>query len=103
MFSRIARFVIAHPRKVCAAWVLVAVGLALVVPDWRAQVQDDDVRFLPAGYPSVRGYLLLEKAFPKDVFASRAIFAIDRPDSPLTSDDFALVDRMTAALKALMH
>src|SRR5262249_52302962 len=74
-----------------------------VVPDWRAQGEGDDGRFLPAGYPSGRGYLLLEKTFSKDVFASRAVFSIDRPASPLTSHDFSLVDRITPALKALMR
>src|SRR5205823_6001302 len=74
----------------------------LVAPDWRTQAQDDDILFLPPRYPSVRGYLLLEKAFPQDVFASRTVFAVERPDGPLTQDDFALVDRMAATLTALM-
>ena len=47
MFSLLARLTVAHPWKVCAAWVLAAVGLTIAAPDWRSQAQDDDIRFLP--------------------------------------------------------
>ena len=102
MFSFLGRLAVNHPWKICAGWVVAAIGLTLVAPNWRDQAQDDDIRFLPPTYPSVRGYQLLEKAFPQDIFASRAVFAIERPDGPLTADDFTLVDRMAAALTALM-
>jgi RND superfamily putative drug exporter len=101
MYDLLGRWAVNHPWKVCAAWIAVAVALTASAPDWRSQSQDDDIRFLPAACPSVRGFQVLEQAFPQDVFASRAVVAVERPDGPLTSDDFALVDRMAAALDEL--
>src|SRR6185369_3734199 len=68
---------------------------------WDKRSQDDDIRFLPARCPSVRGYQLLEKAFPQDVFASRVIFAVERGDDKLTEADLALVDLLVAELNRL--
>ena len=45
---------------------------------WNSKAQDDDIRFLPERCPSVRGYQLLSKAFPQDVFASKVVVAIER-------------------------
>src|SRR5947208_16886347 len=101
MFKAIGRFAANRPGCVCAAWLLLAVGVALVAPDWDNNAQDDDIRFLPARCPSVRGYHLLEQAFPQDVFASRVLFAVERPDGPLTGADLALVDDLAADLEKL--
>src|SRR5207245_7030371 len=59
--------------------------------------------FLPERCPSVRGYQLLSRAFPNEVFASRLIFAVERPDAVLGSADFALVDACVHALEGLRH
>src|SRR5262245_11759838 len=101
MFRSLGTFCITHPWKVCAAWIALAVGLTLVAPNWRNQSQDDDIRFLPDSYPVVRGFKLLEQAFPQDVFACRVLFAIERPDGELGAEDFQLVDRLAAELAAL--
>jgi putative drug exporter of the RND superfamily len=101
MFDRLGRLAVRHPGKICVAWLALAVVLTAVAPNWRTQAQDDDVRFLPASSASVRGLNLLERAFPKDVFASRAVFAVERPDAPLTPADLGLVDRLVAALEQL--
>src|SRR5262245_43191789 len=101
MFQLLGRLAVNHPRRLCAGWLALAVGLTLVAPDWRNQSQDDDIRFLPASYPSVRGFHLLEKAFPQDVFASRALFALERDGTPLTGADFALVDRLSSEIQKL--
>ncbi len=101
MYDLLGRLAVNHPWKVCAAWVALAVGLTLAAPSWRRQSQDDDIRFLPAHCPCVRGFQLLEQSFPQDVFASRAIVTVERPDRPLAADDFALVDRLAAALDDL--
>src|SRR5262249_27111988 len=50
---------------------------------------------------SVRGYHLLEEAFPNEVFASKAIFAIERTEAPLTSADFVLVDKLIDEIEEL--
>jgi RND superfamily putative drug exporter len=90
-----------RPRLVCAAWVLLGLGVALLAPHADNKVQDDDIGFLPARCDSVRGYNLLKQAFPQDVFASRAIFALERPDRPLSSDDLTLIDDIVADLNRL--
>src|SRR5207253_383983 len=63
--------------------------------------QDDDINFLPARCASVKGYRLLEQAFPQDVYASRVVFAFERQDAPLTTADYALVDGVVLELLKL--
>jgi RND superfamily putative drug exporter len=101
MFKRLGRLTTTRPWLICAGWILVAAVLSVVAPAWDSTTQDDDLRFLPARCPSVRGYSLLGKAFPQDVFASRLILAMEREAAPLTSADFSLVDRLVDDLKAL--
>jgi putative drug exporter of the RND superfamily len=103
MFDFLGRIAAANPWKVLICWTAVAIALTAAAPDWQGQAQDDDIRFLPADSPSVRGHELLEQAFPKDVCASRAIVAIEREDESLTSADFALVDRLSAKLRQLQE
>lgn len=100
MFEYLGGFVARRPWLVCAVWLIVGVGLACLAPSWDKRTQDDDVRFLPARCPSVRGYQLLEKAFPQDVFASRVIFAVERGGA-LTENDLALIDALIAELNQL--
>src|SRR4051794_14506465 len=94
MIQRLARFTSAHPWLICAAWLLLGGALALLAPSWDNRATDDDIRFLPERTASRRGYQLLEQAFPQDVFASRLVFAVERPDKPLTEADFALVGQL---------
>src|SRR5262245_60033294 len=69
MFKFLGHFTTAHPRAICLTWLVVGVALTLVAPRWDSRAIDDDIHFLPDRCPSVRGYRLLEQAFPKDVFA----------------------------------
>src|SRR5438552_8551558 len=101
MFDLLGRLATSHPWKVCAAWLVLAVGLTAIAPRLQCKTQDDDIRFLPPTTPSVRAFRLLEQAFPQDVFASRAIFTLERPDGPLTNEDLALVDDIVACLEGL--
>jgi RND superfamily putative drug exporter len=101
MFKHLGRFAAAHPWVICAAWVVAGACVTLVAPRWDSKAQDDDIRFLPERCDSVRGYRLLEEAFPQDVFASRVIFAVERPDGALTENDLAAVDDVVAGLNAL--
>jgi RND superfamily putative drug exporter len=101
MFKWLGRFTAAHPRKICAAWLVAGLLLSCLAPSWSAQTQDDDIHFLPARCDSVRGYELLKQAFPQEVFASRAIFVVERDDEKLTASDLELVDRMADDLNAL--
>jgi RND superfamily putative drug exporter len=101
MLQRLSRLTTAHAWEICAAWIIAGVALTCYAPNWDSKAQDDDIRFLPDRCASVRGYLLLQKAFPKDIFASRAIFAVERPDGPLTAGDYALVDQLAGDLERL--
>jgi len=101
MFDLLGRLATNHPWKICAGWLLLAVGLTWVAPPWQCKAQDDDIRFLPPDTPSVRAFRLLEQAFPQDVFASRAIFTFERTDEPLTNEDLALVDDIATCLEGL--
>jgi RND superfamily putative drug exporter len=86
---------------ICAAWLLAGGAITALAPAWDSKAQDDDIRFLPDRCPSVRGYHLLERAFPKDISQSRAIFAVERQDGPLTDADFQLVDNFVGDLNQL--
>lgn len=101
MFRFLGRLTVGHAGLICAVWAGLAVALTIVAPSWRAKSQDDDVRFLPADTPSVRAHTLLEAAFPQDVCASRAMFVVERANTPLSSDDLALVDHLTKTLQTL--
>src|SRR4029450_9696008 len=101
MFMHLGRFAASRPRTVCAAWIGLGCLLALVAPSWNGSTQDDDIRFLPERCPSVRGYQLMEKAFPDDVFASRLVLAVERTDRQLTAKDFDLVAQIVEDLEKL--
>jgi RND superfamily putative drug exporter len=101
MFKLIGRIAARHPWGVCAAWLVGGLLLARVAPAWDTKAQDDDIHFLPARCDGVRGYRLLAEAFPQDVFASRLIFAFERPNRPLGEADFELADRCVADLEDL--
>jgi RND superfamily putative drug exporter len=101
MFKFLGRITATHPYTICASWMVAGVLLSLLAPNWDARTVDDDVRFLPDRCPSVRGYKLIQQAFPQDVFASRAIFAFERQDRPLSASDLALVDQCVSDLNKL--
>src|SRR3989442_1517212 len=101
MFDPPGPWAATHPLKICTASLLFANCPTAIAPTWRNKTQDDDIRFLPAGTPSVRAFHLLEHAFPQDVFACRAVFALERRDGPLSDDDLALVDDIVVSLEGL--
>lgn len=101
MFFRLGHFSAYRSWLVCAGWLVLGIALSCVAPAWNTQTQDDDVRFVPERFTSVRAYHLLEKSFPQDVFASRAVFAVERDQSALTEDDFKLVEMLVADLEQL--
>ncbi|MSU80537.1 MAG: MMPL family transporter [Gemmataceae bacterium] len=101
MFYRLGRFAAKYSWLICIAWIALGAGLSAIAPRWDTQTQDDDVRFVPERFTSVRAYHLLKQAFPKDVFACRAIFAIERDSETLSQQDFLLVDALVADLDKL--
>jgi RND superfamily putative drug exporter len=101
MFTYLGRVTATHPWRICLAWLIFAGIVGVAAPKWDERAADDDIRFLPARCDSVKGHLLLEEAFPQDVFASRLIVAVERTEAPLTAADYALVDGIAADLQRL--
>jgi RND superfamily putative drug exporter len=101
MFKSLGRLAAQRPWAVCAVWLGLAVLVARLAPPADNRMQDDDIRFLPDRCASVRGYRLLQRAFPQEVFASRVLFALERTDGKLSGDDLTLVDALAADLDQL--
>lgn len=101
MFYRLGHFAAYRSWMVCAAWLIIGVVLSVIAPAWDTQTQDDDVRFVPDRFTSVRAYQLLQKAFPDDVFASRVVFALERDESALTQEDFQLAEAIVKDIEQL--
>lgn len=101
MYRKLGRFTARYPKSICALWLLAGLCLTVVAPQWDTQAQDDDIRFVPERFTSVRAYQLLEKAFPKDVVASNLVFTVERADEALTDADFVLVDQLVSDLEQL--
>jgi putative drug exporter of the RND superfamily len=101
MFYRLGHFAAHKSWIICVTWLVIGAALTVVAPAWDTQTQDDDVRFVPERFTSVRAYQLLEKAFPQDVFASRAVFAVEREESVLTPEDFQLVEAIIKDIEQL--
>src|SRR5438477_11478638 len=101
MFRHLGRFTASYPKSICILWIVTGLCLTAIAPHWDTQTQDDDIRFIPDRFTSVRAYQLLEKGFPKDVFASNVVFAVERDDGPLTEADYQLVDGLVEDLEQL--
>ncbi len=101
MFRHLGRFAARYSKSICAFWILAGIGLTALAPQWDTQAQDDDVRFIPERFTSVRAYQLLEKGFPTDVSASSVVFAVERADGPLTDADLRWVDQIIDDLEGL--
>jgi RND superfamily putative drug exporter len=100
-FRLLAQVVTRRGWVVVASWVALAVGLALVAPNWRTISRDDDVRFYPPGYPTVVGQTLLERGFPLDVASSSFVVVAERRGGALTVEDLEHLDGISDALAAL--
>src|SRR5687768_10193003 len=101
MFQHLGRITAKYPWTICTCWLVIGVTLALSAPHWDTRTQDDDIRFFPDRFTSVRAYQLLEQAFPQDVFASRVVFAFERECAPLSEGDFQLVSQIVVDLEKL--
>lgn len=94
MFHLIADVVIRRGWIVVAAWVAIAAALYYAAPPWESVSRDDNVRFFPAGYPSVVGQDLLERGFPQDAASSQVVLVYERIGSKLQAADYSYVEQV---------
>src|SRR5262245_42672656 len=95
LFDHLARLVDRHGWVLVAAWALFAAALFATAPSWNSVSRDDDVRFFPPGFPTVRGQELLERGFPGEVSGSTVVLIVERPDEPLRPEDRAYVEAIS--------
>jgi RND superfamily putative drug exporter len=93
MFKLIANVVTRRGWAVLLCWLGFAVALFAIAPSWDSVTRDDDVRFFPAGFPSVVGQDLLERGFPRDAASSQLVIIGECRDRALTQKDFDFLDQ----------
>ena len=98
MFPLIANLVNRRGWVIVVAWLALAAVLYWFAPPWDRVSRDDDVRFFPAGSPSVVGQDLLERGFPGDAASSTVVLVYERRDGKLTSEDLAFVEKTASDL-----
>jgi RND superfamily putative drug exporter len=82
---------IRRPWAIVLAWLLVAVGLHYVAPQWEKVAKDDDLGLFPADSPGVIGQELLQRGFPEDASNSDLVLVHERKNGRLTPSDFDFV------------
>jgi len=98
MFHLLSDLVIRRGWVLVAAWLALTAGLYFIAPPWEQVSRDDNVRFFPAGSPSVVGQDLLEQGFPRDAASSQVVLVYERRDGKLTDADLAYVEQVAADL-----
>jgi len=98
MFERLAILVERRSWLIIAGWAVFAATLWWFAPKWEEVSRDDDVRFFPAGSPTVIGQDLLQRGFPESVASSQAVVIAERKESKLTPADLNWLDGVTEAL-----
>lgn len=100
MFAALGRFVVAHPWRVIATWVVVAVGLIGFAPTLADITATDQTAFLPDRYESSRATKLAERAFPDTAGATAVVVVKRADDGELSSTDTAAVTTAAQQLES---
>jgi putative drug exporter of the RND superfamily len=93
MFELLAKIVIRRGWIILLGWLVLALTLSTTAPPWDRVSRDDDVRFFPAGSPSVVGQDLLDRGFPQDAASAQVVVIGERADAPLSQADFDFLDQ----------
>jgi putative drug exporter of the RND superfamily len=72
---------------VIVVWIVAAVVLDFVAPEWSSVARDGDLEQLPADTTLIRGEQLSRQAFPADKSRSQLVLVFARQDAPLTIED----------------
>ncbi|GAB2595919.1 MMPL family transporter [Kribbella endophytica] len=98
MFNRLGRFVVHHPWKVIAAWVIAAVAVLAFAPTLADVTSKDQASFLPDSYESVQAQKLAADAFGQTNDATASIVVKRSGGGELTAADQAEVTGLAKAI-----
>ncbi|GAA1580458.1 MMPL family transporter [Kribbella hippodromi] len=110
MFTRLGRFVVHHPWKVIAAWVVAAIAVIAFAPTLADVTTKDQAALLPDKYESIQAQKLAADAFGQTNDATASIVVKRGAGGELTAADqaritalatklsTAKIDRVTAAV-----
>ncbi|HRZ86719.1 MAG TPA: MMPL family transporter [bacterium] len=98
LFRMLGRGVTGGWLAVIALWVVAAAWLVSEAPRLADVASSTESNFLPPESDSVKAKELLDRYFPKDSFASRAVIAIEK-ETPLSEQDLRYVADVTGWLE----
>ena len=101
LFDRLGRWIKRHALLTVLLWTALAGVLTLLAPSWDRVCHDDDLSFMPASSPSVRGYALLKSAFANEAYGSRLVLVVERADQTMDAADNAILRRLVDELDGL--
>ncbi|WP_084265763.1 MMPL family transporter [Actinomadura macra] len=97
-FARLGRFVVGHPWRVIAVWVVAAIAVVALAPGLPTSSDESD--FLPGHYESAKAQQVQETAFP-EAFTPAAVIVVRRADGrPLSAADSARVTGLARSAEA---
>ncbi len=84
------RIVTRYWPMVIGAWIVLAILLRLVAPQWESIAADGDLAYLPSSVPSAVGQRQLDAAFPGTRTRSEMVIVLAKQDETLSGGDLAL-------------
>ncbi len=89
----VSKIVTRYWPVVITCWLVLAVTLRVVAPDWNSIAADGDLQFLPADVPSAIGQRTMESAFPGTQSRSQMMLVFANPSTkPAAGDLFVALD-----------
>ncbi|MDX2972433.1 MMPL family transporter [Kribbella solani] len=98
MFTRLGRFVVHHPWKVIAAWVVAAIAVIAFAPTLADVTTKDQAALLPDKYESVQAQKLAADAFGQTNDATASIVVKRGAGGELTAADQARITALAAKI-----
>jgi RND superfamily putative drug exporter len=104
-FARLGRFVVTHPWRIIAAWVVAVIALTAIVNpngliDPASVKSNDQENFLPAKDESARAHAIGSEEFPEPEGATATLVVTRDDNGKLTAADSARVEELTKRLEA---
>src|SRR5664280_222337 len=97
MFSRLGKFVTAHPWRVIGTWIVAAAVIVVFAPGLPTSTNESD--FLPRHYESIQAQNVRTESFPA-AFSPSVVAVFHRSDwKKLSKADSTSVERIASALR----